>query len=128
MPPVTRRATAAANETKGTNEPPKPLKIKLKLGQVKAAIKLAAAEKQKVAIEEAATLEAELRQARATELQEALQVTRSTALGQAPTMDAPPEQSAAEVVNEHGPYQTVRGEEERAEPKVGTPLVCQSNI
>jgi len=62
MVALTRSAT---NKTKGPQEPVKlVLKIKPTTGQVRIAVQLATAEKQKAAIEKAAAIEAGLRQAR----------------------------------------------------------------
>lgn len=126
MPPLTRRA--AANKAKGSKEPLRPVpKIKLTPGQVETAVKLAAAEKQKAAVEKAAALEAELRQTREAELHEALQVTRPVARRQVSVKDGPLSPIVSDMADEQDPRGGSGGEEEGGS-KEGTPLVYQSNI
>ena len=80
------------------------------------------------AVEEAAILEAELRQARDAELQEALQVTTSAASSQAFAVEVPTELTVSDVEDEQSPHSDTGEEEEEGGPKVTTPLVYQSNI
>lgn len=112
------------------NQPEEPaqhvLKIKLSTKQVQTAVQLAQVQKRKTAVEEAATIEAKLRQAKETELQEALQVTRPMAPKDIPVTDKLPELTANDGVDECDQSSDVEGESVDG-LKEGTPLVFQSS-
>ena len=121
MQRVTRSATA-----KKKQQPEEPvrqaLKIKLNAGQVQAAIQLAQVQKRKTAIKKAATIEAELRHAKETELQEALQATGTTTPRDVSAASEVPELAENDGVDKRGLWSSVEGEVVGG-PKEGMPLV-----
>ena len=121
MAPITR----GASKNKAANKPtPAALKIKLTPGKIQSAIQLSATEKDGEVIEKVAALEAQLRDKREAELQEALTLPMplEQAAAESPPLELPT--SGAEDYSSH--CNNVRREEGGALMEE-TPLVYQQN-